>query len=55
MIELLIFYIVFSYLYAIGAVFSFYDAQADDAGVNGMVFALLFAPLTMPLLMGVKR
>ena len=55
MIELFIFYVVFSYLYAIGAVLSFYDGQADDAGVNGMVFALLFAPVTMPLLMGIKR
>tara|TARA_R110000851_G_scaffold269433_1_gene422125 strand:- start:1354 stop:1521 length:168 start_codon:yes stop_codon:yes gene_type:complete len=55
MIELFIFYVVFSYLYAIGAVISFYDGQADDADVTGMVFAFLFAPVTMPVLMGVKR
>ena len=55
MIELFIFYVVFSYLYVIGAIIDFYDGKIDDKGISGAVFALLFAPVTMPVLMGIKR
>ena len=55
MIELFIFYVVFSYLYVIGVSIEHYDGKNSDADVTGMVFAFLFAPLTMPVLMGIKR
>ena len=55
MIELFIFYVAFSYLYVIGVSIEHYDGKNSDADVTGMVFAFLFAPVTMPVLMGIKR
>ena len=55
MIELFIFYVAFSYLYVIGVSIEHYDSKNSDADVTGMVFALLFAPVTMPILMGSKQ
>ena len=55
MIELFVFYVVFSYLYVIGVSIDFYDSKVNEAGINGMVFAFLFSPVTMPVLMGIKR
>ena len=55
MSDLFIFYVAFSYLYVIGVSIEHYDSKNSDDGVNGMAFALLLAPLTMPVLMGIKR
>ena len=55
MIELFIFYVVFSYLYVIGVSIEHYDGKNSNADVTGIVFALLFAPVTMPVFMGSKQ
>tara|TARA_R110000772_G_scaffold264163_1_gene384520 strand:- start:326 stop:493 length:168 start_codon:yes stop_codon:yes gene_type:complete len=55
MSEIFIFYVAFSYLYVIGAIIDFYDGNIDGKGIDGAVFAFLFSPVTMPVLMGIKR
>ena len=55
MIELFIFYVAFSYLYMAGAIIDFYDGKVDDKGINGALFAFLFAPATMPVFMGMNQ
>jgi multisubunit Na+/H+ antiporter MnhG subunit len=55
MIDLFIFYVVFSYLYVIGVSIAHYDGKNSSAEITGIVFALLFAPVTMTVLMGIKR
>ena len=55
MIELLMLYIVFSYLYMLGAIIDFYDGKVDDKGISGALFAFLFSPVTMPVFMGMNK
>ena len=55
MIDLFIFYIVFSYLYMLGAIIDFYDGKVDDNGISGALFAFLFSPVTMPVFMGMNQ
>tara|TARA_R110000772_G_scaffold130486_1_gene238724 strand:+ start:388 stop:555 length:168 start_codon:yes stop_codon:yes gene_type:complete len=53
--DLFIFYVVFSYLYMLGAIIDFYDGKVDDKGISGALFAFLFSPVTMPVFMGMNK
>ena len=55
MIELFIFYVVFSYLYMAGAIIDFCDGKVDDKGISGALFAFLFSPVAMPVFMGMNQ
>ena len=55
MIELFIFYIVFSYLYMLGFLADYYNGKKKANGHVASALLFLLAPLAMPFLMGMNQ